>query len=448
MKTPLLSIKPHWPIAWTVIILAYLGVEWVYNQHLMQLLQYPSVTPAQFEWTEMFGKAIASVGLNLVLCKCYRRPSAIKFAVGVCVAYAALTWVFNTVIESFPDQFRHSSYYGVIQRKDVVNGTDEQQRLAFTKNAPWYVESLVLSQYYLTLQDKQWSRIERTIRAPLEKKTNAALGDRKALWSLYTQAEEARQYMDVGWEQYREGMARYNRYRNDPRHAERARQTFLERAGVPPDLTKDQFIEAKAKKYHDYLTKVMVPGNPEFGVATIRGRDIPLRMDEKAFNRYLNNTVNEIRTAVAPEARDIRGNEASKDAVALLVIPPLSIGLSLLSIGVNLVGLVCAWISALVPAGTVRRVACALVCLASIGGATAAYMHQPHAIRTNEYWAQLDTTFEQSHPIVWAAMSIPMRLEPILCTNAPVQWIGNGMQVLYRPEGVQAALIRRIAAIR
>lgn len=397
----------------------------------------------------MFGKAIASVGLNLVLSKCYRRPSIFKFLVGLCVAYAALTWLFNTVIESFPDDFRHSSYYGVIHRKSVVEGTDEAKSLAFTKEAPWYVESLVLSQYYLTLQDKQWSRLEASLRDPLEKKTKAALGDKKSLWSLYAQSEEARQYMDVGWQQYQEGMSKYNRYRNDARYAERAKKTFLERAGVPPDLTKDQFIKAKARKYHDYLDKVVVPGDSTFGVAAIRGRDVPLRMDEKAFYRYLDNTATEIRTAVAPKAGDIRRNESSKDAVALLVIPPLSIGLSLLSIVVNLVGLVCAWIAALIPAGIVRRLACALVCIASVGGAAATYIGQPHVVRTNDYWAQLDTTFEQNHPVVWAAMSIPMRLEPLLCiTNQPVAWIGEGMRVLYRPDGVRTTIIRTLEAIK
>ena len=82
-----MTLHKKLPWAWTFVILTYLFVEWVYNQHLLHLLQYPAITAQQFEWTEMFGKAIAAVGLNLVLAKCYRRPSILKFAVGAVFAY-------------------------------------------------------------------------------------------------------------------------------------------------------------------------------------------------------------------------------------------------------------------------------------------------------------------------------------------------------------------------
>lgn len=246
-------------------------------------------------------------------------------------------------------------------------------------------------------------------------------------------AEEGRQYVEGAWQGYREAMSKYNQYRNHPRYAQRAHDTFVARVGAPPDLSREQFIEKKANKYHAYLNAVIVEGNTAAGIATVRGKDIPLRMEEAAFYRYLDTTVSDIRTTVAPSTSEIRLNASSLDAVALLVIPPLSLGLSLLSIAINLVGLACAWISALVPAGWGRRGACFLVCTGAVAGASMAYAIQPHGARMDAYWAQLDAQFEQSHPVLWAAMSIPMRLEPLLCiTNEPVQWIGRGMAILYK----------------
>ena len=422
------------PIRWTVIILAYLFAEWVYNQHLLQLLEYSSVTAQQFQWTEMFGKAIASVGFNLVLVKCYRNPGIIKFFLGVMLTYLALSWTFSSIIKSFPNDFRHSSYYGVIHRKAVVEGTDAEQILDFSKDAPWHVRALVLSQYYLTLQDKQWSEVELDLSKPLEKKVNAALKDKQGLWKKYVQAETARQYVEAGWEGYRGAMQKYARYRNDARYIAKARETFIARVGAPPDLTFEEFVQTKAKKYHAFLDTVVVEGSENLNVKTIRVRDIPLRMNETAFYHYLDDTTAGIRTAVAPRTQDIQNNVASKDAVALLVIPPVSIGLSLFSIMVNLIGLVCAWVAVFLPAGWIRRSACAFFCIVSFIGIAIVYSAQPHAVRADSYWTQLDKKFEASHPILWTAMSIPMHLESLLCiTSKPVGWIGQGMSILYRP---------------
>lgn len=439
-----LHARKKLPIAWTFIILSYLFVEWVYNQHLLQLLEYPSVTAQQFEWTEIFGKAIASVGLNLVLAKCYKRPGIIKFAVGVCLTYMALSWFFERVIDSFPDEFRHSSYYGVMHRKDVVQGTDTGKILDFTRETRWHVRPLVLSQYYLTLEDKQWAAIESRLRGPLDKKANTALKDKKSLWLKYEQAEEARQYVEVGWNNYGKAMSQYSRYRNHPRHAKRARDTFISRVGAPPDLTHEEFVRTKAKKYHVYLTTVLIEGNKELGVPTIRGSDVPLRMNQAAFYRYVDDTARDIRTAVAPDTKEIRDNASSKDAVALLVIPPLSIGLSLLSIVINLIGLACTWIAVFLPQGIVRRSACGLVCAIGFCGVAFGYISQPHVARMDPYWTQLDKAFEQNHPVVWAAMSLPMRMEPFLCfTDRPVAWIGKGMEILYRPRSANTNGISR-----
>lgn len=423
------------PIRWTLIILTYLFVEWVYNQHLLELVQYPSVTARQFEWTEMFGKAIASVGLNLVLAKCYRRPGIVKFVLGVCLAYMALSWVFDRVIESFPDSFRHSSYYGVMHRKSVVEGKDADAILAFTQEQPWHTRPLVLSQYYLTLQDHQWTEIESRLRRPLDKKFEAALKNKKSLWSKYEKAEEGRQYVEAGWQGYKNAMDQYGRYRNNAMYAKRARETFVSRVGAQPDLNREEFIKAKAPTYHAYLETVLVEGNRDVGVQTIRGRDLPLRMDEKAFYRYLDSTVQDIRTSVAPATKDIQNNAASKDAVALLVIPPLSLGLSLLSIVVNLIGLACAWAGIFFRAGLARRLACGLVCTVLGAGVVVAYVASSHAAQTNAYWAKLNGEFQKEHPIVAGAMAIPMRMEPYLCVTAkPVEWIRQGMQVLYRQK--------------
>ena len=110
---PLLSHAenaPRPPLRWTLIILAYLGLEWVYNQHLLVLMTFDTITSSQLEWTETFGKGIASIGLSLVLIKFVRRPHPAVLLVSCVVVYTALTLLFSSVLRLVPDTFRHASW--------------------------------------------------------------------------------------------------------------------------------------------------------------------------------------------------------------------------------------------------------------------------------------------------------------------------------------------------
>ena len=57
---------------WAGVILIYLFLEWVYNQHLLEVLSYTHITTESFQKTEVFGKVIASLGINLFLIKIFQ----------------------------------------------------------------------------------------------------------------------------------------------------------------------------------------------------------------------------------------------------------------------------------------------------------------------------------------------------------------------------------------
>lgn len=410
---------------WTLIIMSYLFAEWVYNQHLLLLLHYPTISAAQFEWTEIFGKALAATGINLMLYKCYRRPHIFKFLLGVVVAYVCLSSLFNWAVDSFSDDFRHSSYYSVLHRSQVIDGLDKENILAFAENEPWYIKSLVLSQFYLTLQDSKWKTLQQSIKIPND------LGKTKDLWSEYKKAEEIRQYIDTGWDAYESGMSQYNRYRDHPRHAKRAKEKFKSTFRLEPDLTREQFVQKMAPPYHKFLNSVVMKGDAKLEIPTILGKDLPLRMNEKAFNMYVTKTLSDIRIRIAPTREDIQKNAASRDAVALLVLPPLSIGLSLLSVLFNIALLFYQWIILLVSSKRYAkyiRIVAVIICMAPIVGL---YIYK-EPIETSSYWTGLTASFGAENAFLSRIIQIPMRMETILCTTEPVEWIQKGMYLLYK----------------
>ena len=81
---------------WTFIVLSYLFIEWIYNQHLLSLLTITSIKPNNFYYTEIFGKIIASIGLNLIIKETFRYKGWFIFIIGTVFSYFLLSLFFTS----------------------------------------------------------------------------------------------------------------------------------------------------------------------------------------------------------------------------------------------------------------------------------------------------------------------------------------------------------------
>lgn len=429
--------KPSIPrpsLAWTCLILAYLGVEWVYNQHLLILLTMSSISSEQFHWSEVFGKAVASFGFSLVLMKVLQRSSVILFAISCALVYSALTWAFNHAIQSVPNGFRHISYYTVLHRDKVASLEDKEKALAFAQREPWYVAPLILSQFYVTVHDNQWKGMEESMRTGIGKELEKWEKNKKKYWQQYLKIRLAHAQVYSGWLQYQAGMKRFRRYENT-RYEARARLEFEKKAKMPPGLTYEEFAQRVAPEYQREMGRVLVPGNEKAGLAPIYVKDLPFGEAHSStweyyFYKYVEGKIKEIKVAVVPDAENIRDNIHSDDTVSVLVIPPISIGLSLISMGMNVMTLVMAW--GAWAAGR-RWVGYALgagcLGMAALGFAVAA-----HVGHRDPYWARLHQGFSADYPAVAVASSIPMKVEPWVSFHDEPGWIRGGMEWVYQQD--------------
>lgn len=416
----------------TSVVFSYLFVEWVYNQHLLILLSYDHINPEDFQFTEIFGKTIASFGLNLIINSAFQKFKISRFIIGLFLGYIGLTFIFDYAVNAFPDDFRYSSYYSMIYRKDVVNENDTLEILKFTKDNTWYEKSLVLSQFVYVLKDEQWHDFEKKIKAPVNQKIDKLNKNRVQYYKDYKKFNVVYDKLILAWGKYGAANANYYAYKGFFKGD--AKKKFIQKVGLPPDLSEAEFTQRTAPDYEKYANTKLFDGNKEAKVYPIYVKDIPKKMNEVAFNEYIDNQIKKITTQVAPEIKNIRENKNSFDTLAILVIPPISMCLSLFSILLNLLILVAKWSSTLLKlekiSSSIYSTIFVLICLIATFSIVSL---KTTLTETNPYWNNIREINYKEHPVLFTMFSLGLKLEPILCfTDNPPVFIKNSTNYFYK----------------
>jgi hypothetical protein len=401
----------------TSIVFCYLFIEWIYNQHLLILLSYDYINPDHFQFTEMFGKAIASFGLNLIINNIFKKSSFIRFLIGFVLGYVFLTLLFNHVINAFSNDFRYLSYYSMLYRKDVVNQTDKKEILKFTDTLPWYEKSLVISQFFYTLKDNEWKEFEKKVKEPISEKINKLNINRLQYYKDYKKFDNSYKQIMKAWGRYSAAEANYNAYKSF--FNSDTKNKFIQKIGIPPGLSFDDFVKRTAPEYVKYSNIKLFEGSLEAKLNPIYLKDLPKKMNELFFNQYLDTQIKRITTQLAPEISNIRENQKSFDSLAILIIPPISICLSLFSIIFNVLILLAKWSYYLLKIKKMNFgiysslfltiTSIFIVVLASV---------KTTSIEHDKYWSALKDLNYNEHPILFSIFNTGIKLEPILCITS------------------------------
>lgn len=400
-------------LQWSLAISLYLVIEWFYNQHLLTLLSYPSINENQFETTEIFGKLLAAFGVNFVIKELTGYKGVLKFFIGVFVAYCGLTFMFNYFLDNAPADIRYTSYYATMHRKDVIEEKDNQ-KIAAVKINDWYTKPLLLSSFFMTFENGYWKKYEVDTQDKAKKKTDSVQLDRNKYYEKYRQAEAGRKALFDGWQSYQRAGYKYSRYKNT-RYEERARKVFIEKVGLVPDLTEAQFYKLKGKAYNDYLETLFFEGNDEANLKPIYGKDIPQYMSKDGFNDYLDRNIKEVNVKLAPKINEIRANQNSRNALAVILIPPISLVLSFLSIVLNLFFLILLWIDYFLRKAKVSPYYAIAPAFVMIVAGTVFYIFTPKETEYYTYWNQVETASAKDHPVLSFFWNFSLKGEKLLC---------------------------------
>ena len=414
-------------IKWTLVILSYLFIEWVYNQHLLAVISIRSLDLDHFYLTEAFGKCVASIGVNLVIFKLVNYKGVSKFIIGFFLAYGLLTVLFNYAINSFPRDVQYASFYSMQYRQDVLEGKDADKLLAFVSadagaasdaSKPWFNRPLVLSYFFLVLDSDYWRSSEQSFKSSINKRFDQATLNKsknKGYWIKYQKLQKFNQALPDLEERYR--LADNIRVQRQMSDAD-----FLKKTGFQPSLHGDALDEAIAKKYGTDLSKPIIPENKDLGIEAVHARDIPENMNKDMFMSYLHSKATDIRDQVSPAIGIIKDNKKSVDALSLLVIPPISLSLSLFSIVLNLTLLAWQWIQLIAEMVTKKpfefiyhrySIAVAFIAVIFLTG----YLVESKAtiLSLDSKWLALQENHGSKHPMLSALENFTLRLEPVIC---------------------------------
>ncbi len=442
-------------IWWSLLIVLYLFVEWIYNQHLLVVLSYDTIKPSSFELTEIFGKLVASIGINLIIKKLFKYEGWPRFFVGLLIGYLLLTGLFKYAIESFSDEFRQASYYSMQYRKDVINQKDEAKILAFTNNTNWYVKPLALSYFFFTLHDDQWKKFENLIEKPAQERMSKLEKNKQKYWKNYQRAESANVKFEEFYSKYQDGQSQYERYMHS-KYEKRARNKFTKTFGIAPGFDKERIIAIKFKPYAEYLNSTIFEGNEDLEAKPIYGRDVPHYMTEAVFMDYISEQSNEIKTKIAPNLKQVRQTKSAGDAVAILVVPPISIFLSLTSILLNVILLGYAWVTYFK-----EKLGKSYYVISAVYFSIAAVLfgnfinNKQSPLNQSAYWTDAEQLQRSQHPMLSYLWNFTLKAEPILCLTEvePIfvkaytdKFYQNANQILsvFKPKVDAAAEKRRL----
>lgn len=420
-------------ILWTGIIITYLFVEWIYNQHLLEVLLREKISPQAFENTEIFGKIIASFGINFFFYKLFKY-SYKYFLVGIVVTYFLLTSLFTYAINSFSDEFRHSSYYSMLYRSEVLQNKDKNNLLNNSSVAyHWYEKGLLMSYFVFTLKENDWKSYEQSVKTPIEKEINKQKNDFNQMWQQYQNVSLLKKKLDKGYEGYTKLMAKYNSYRYGS-YKNVALKKFLKHSGgLPPDLTQEEFFKKApgAKIYNDFINKTFYKGSSDFLTSPIYGKDITLHLKKSEFKKYMETLLNDKLTQLAPNVNNIRVNTQSETPVAVLIIPPVSIFLSLVSIILNLFLLVVSWII-IIPAfeNHSKKIIGGLLLIYTLGFALFITQNDSLLIK-NQQFNSMEQKAQKDYPLLSYFWKFSLHIEPLICFKEKPVYITKLTNVLY-----------------
>ena len=159
-----------------------------------------------------------------------------------------------------------------------------------------------------------------------------------------------------------------------------------------------------------------------------------LNYQKSQFNDYVDSEIKRVTTQIAPEIDNIRENKQSFDTLAILVIPPISICLSLFSIIFNILVLIAKWIHVFCKLKFSPSVFSTLFvilfgCIILFSASMKTTLTE-----TDNYWKDLKDKNYQEHPLVYGSFSIGLKLEPIICPENQFEFVKNFTDIVYKKK--------------
>lgn len=308
-----------------VFTLFYIACEIVYNLGLVEFLSSANTEVDVYERLEFFGKLLASIGLSLFVVKLIPFKKVASFFVFLPLVFFTQTFAFNFLIDNLTPQVRMKAYVGGLYRNGGLNQVFKGE-LFNDKSS--YGKVLLANIGFLSNEKEQTGFAKSILTVEVDESVFA---------DHYTNYKQLYEKFDNYWATYLIQNKRWSGH--DSRIQARIDEKFKEKSGgFSRGLSKSDFysqLGQKSASYRTYMDMVIIPGNKALGLVEVKGRDIPAGMNQEQFNKFFQSKISKIKESTALTEGNVKNLPHSRQLVASVVIPPIAITLSLLSIVLN-----------------------------------------------------------------------------------------------------------------
>ncbi len=357
-----------------VVTFAYLCAELAWNLNMLETMSRPGSTRVELQAMAMHGRMLAAFGLVWALIRSllFSRKSGIDalvnyvlFASSLVVAHASIGTGYDKAIDSLSPStsmraFELAAHRGWAMKRDLE--PDRQARVAAAITAPttvalWGVyvsDPVVLSDARAEYESRRAGLSEDAITTALERYPEIAAARKKL------QSGEANAKLAEFERQYAEYVKKSSQVLNPPVGLESARRIGIESfaaatCGMLPieNATREQFAKELTKScvnnWRDggkaYLGGVAQVAEAASDPIVFDDRGIKVRLsevinlDEAGFTAFVRDRAAGMVDEQLPTEATVKTNLRAHDVIASVIVPPMSMMLSMLGIVANAGGI-------------------------------------------------------------------------------------------------------------
>lgn len=329
-----------------IFSLVYIFLEITFNLGLVDFINSKNTELDVFHGLETLGRILSSIGFALFLVKLLRHKlkklhfmaPVIMFILTGIIFYSAQTVIFNKIVDNLSNQQKFDSYSLGVYRNLSLNG---QIKSSLFNNEDPYYDQVINSMLVLVNNNAE---TKNKINKDIENffKINYEV-DSTTLGNIFDKIDNAKVSSTVNLHDYYKlyyiESKRYENYHGFMKN--KYKENFVKTIGIEPSLSEEEFVAAfkerqASKQTVNWNDIVIVPENEQIHMTQLTLGQIPDNLTKEQWINFVNQHVKKSIDKLRFNAENVENFPHVKNIISSVIISPIAIILSLVSVLLNI----------------------------------------------------------------------------------------------------------------
>lgn len=321
----------------------YLFLEITFNIGLIDFINSKNTEINTFNKLEILGRVLSSIGLSLFLINIFKVQNIlfkiISFFILSLALYFSQNYFFNKIVDELPSDTKLAAYSLGVYRNIYINHSEKNEddflNIYISKDNKY--NEIVNSMIGVILYNKEnKEKVDNYIEQYFKLNLSIKNEDLSEIYKKVSQIENEEKVNDM-WKRYVIESKRYNNYNGFFKKEYHAK--FIENIGIEPNLSKEEFmhyLKSKNQESEKIGNIAIIPENKSAGIKPLYLKNIPVGLSEDKWIEYVQNYISGQVENVSYSEKNIDRLPHSRDIISSVIIVPIAIVLSLISIILNI----------------------------------------------------------------------------------------------------------------